>query len=968
MRPLPLYLLLQQRRARQLSLRRRPMRRLKQAGLLFSMLAVLALASGVIFLTWAYAGLTSDLPAITRLPTLLNPDDGLLLQPTRLYDRTGQVLLYTLNDPGGERGYLVFDPQKPNHFSPYLIQATIGSEEPGFWQSSGVAWQFLTDPEPHTIAEQVVRRLLLAAEPAGIRQALRMRLLAAQITSRYGRAQVIEWDLNSAYYGGLSYGAESAAHRYLGKSAADLNLAEAAVLAAARLAPALNPLDAPQAAIDLQKITLEKLLGLGLVDAAQANQARQAVVTFRPAEPGQAPFAPAYVNLALDQLARRLGRERLELGGIRVTTSLDTALQTQLVCTLQLQLARVEGREAGQVDPKCLAGSLLPALPGGFHPAGAGLQGSAAVLDPASGEVLAFAGDSTSRREGTSAGGHAPGTLLTPFVALSAFARGFGPASLVWDIPGLLSTEMDQSTHPDHQYSGPLRLRQALANDTLAPLQELLEQIGAANVWRLSEPLGLVGLAQSSTSDRLLLQGGSVRLLDLAQAYGTLASLGSRAGQRAGSAARLESVTLLSITDDQGRELLNPAAHESQAVLSAPLAYLVHQVLSDEPARWPSLGYPNLLEIGRPAGAKMGRTVDGSQVWTVGYTPQRLVITWLGLPANPTQAGSSTTPGQPSTSGLTLDPRAAAGIWHALIQFVSRGQGVENWKAPAGVSEISVCSPSGLLPTQACPNVVSELFLDGNEPTGPDTLYRTFQINRETNRLATIFTPSDLVEERTFLVLPEEAKTWGQLAGLPVPPQDYDRIQPPTPLADAHFSDPAQFTVVHGKVILRGTAAGSQFSYYSIQVGEGLNPSVWLPVGPQSNQPVTEGTLGTWDTGGQNGLYAIRLQVVRASQRLETAILQVTVDNQPPRLRITAPLSGQAISFDAGSIKLQVEASDSVGLQRVDFYIDDLPAGSRSAVPYSQTWAPLRGSHTLKVVAVDLAGNTSEASTSFEIK
>ena len=956
MRPLPLYLLLQQRQSRQASYRRRPMQRFKQTGLILGILTTLALSIGLILAAWAYAGVTADLPPVTRLLTLLNPDDGLLLQPTRLYDRTGQTLLLSLHEPGAERGYLVFDPQKPNHFSPYLIQATIGSEEPGFWLSPGFSWQHLTEPEPLTIAEQLVDQLLLTGELRSSQRALRMRLLAAQVTSRFGRAQVLEWYLNSAYYGRLSYGAESGARLYLGKSAADLSLAEAVLLAAARQAPALNPIDAPQAALDLQITILQKIQDFGWVDQEQANQARRTPPVLRSPQPAQPQLAPAYTALVLDQLARRFSRERLELGGLHVITSLDLDLQTQLVCTLQLQLARLEGREPALTDQDCPTRRLLPALPTGFHPLlSAGLQGSAALIEPANGQVLAFAGDSTSLREGASAAGHAPGTLLTPFLAVSAFARGFGPASLVWDIPGQLAPDQDRLTHPNGKYAGPLRLRQALANDTLAPLEQLLEQIGPANVWRLSEPVGLTGLAESAAPERMLDQGGAVRLLDLAQAYATLANLGSRVGQRPTSGARLEPVTILSIVDDQGRRVLEPGPAESQLVLSAPLAYLVHQVISDEPARWLSLGYPNLLEIGRPTGAKLGQTAGGSQVWAVGYTPQRLAITWLGLPAN---AGAET----------RLDPRAAAGLWHAIIQSATRDLPVANWTAPTGVSEMEVCSPSGLLPTQACPTVVSELFLDGNEPTGPDTLYQTFQINRESGRLATIFTPANLMEERTYLVLPEEAQKWGQLAGLPVPPQDYDRIQPPLTLPDVQFSDPAQFTVVRGKVILRGTAAGNAFTYYSLQTGEGLNPPVWLPVGAPSDKAVEDGVLGVWDTGQLNGLYAIRLQVVRGDQRLETAILQVTVDNQAPLARIVAPLAGQSMPFESGSVKFQVDASDSVGLQRVDFIVDGILTGSRAAAPDSLAWPPLRGQHLLKVVATDLAGNSSEAQAEFEVK
>jgi len=989
MRSLPLTQLLQRRKRRPLARRRRVDQRLAGLAWIFGSVAALSLAVGVLGLAWFYSNLTVNLPPVSALPGLLNPDDGLLLQPTRLYDRTGQNLLRTLSDPGIERKYLVFDPQKPDHLSPFLVQTTITADEPGFWQSSGIAWQHLTENEPFTIAEQVVERLLLPDETPGLSHALRMRLLAGQVIQRYGRAQVLEWQLNSAYYGRLAYGVESAAQLYLGKSAADLNLGEAALLAAVRQAPALNPLDAPAAALESQRALLNRLQTQGLIDAELYEAAAGTPLALRPAAVEPAPgasrpeegSAPAFTNLVLEQLARRFGRSRVEQGGLLVITSLDLELQLQTTCTLQAQLQRAAGRAPAAAD--CPFASLLPALPVNFRPAAAQLpgsashpvegsashpvEGSAVMLDLTNGQVLALAGDSPT----SVSVGHDPGTLLTPILAVSAFARGFGPASLVWDIPGQLSPAQDQAAHPNGRYAGPLRLRQALAGDSLAPLQQLLGQIGAANAWQIAEPLGLSGLSQSSEPDQLLFSGGAVRLLDVARAYETFATLGFQLGQRAAPGDRLEAVTLLAVTDQQGRQLFSSTAPERQPVLTPPLAYLVHQVLSDEAARWPSLGYPNLLEIGRPSGAKMGRTADGRQTWTAGYTPQRLVVTWLGVP-------------EEVNIDVPLDPRLAAGLWNALIQNAVRDQPstgrdtpsvrrsgealpVANWSMPAGVTKMEVCSPSGLLPTQACPTVVSEYFLNGNEPTGPDSLYRTFQINRETGLLATVFTPPEQVEEHTYLVLPPEAQSWGKLANLPVPPQSYDRIQPPALLANAQILAPAPFAVVRGQVAIRGSAAGSDFGYYQLQAGEGLNPPSWLPVGGQGTLAVQNGLLGTWDTSGQNGLFALRLQVVRQNQRLDTAILQVTVDNTPPRVRILNLIPDQHRTFEARPLTFQVEASDTVGLERIEFYVDDLLEGSRPAPPYNQTWMPLRGSHTLKVLAYDLAGNRAETSVSFWI-
>jgi membrane peptidoglycan carboxypeptidase len=804
-----------------------------------------------------------------------------------------------------------------------------------------------------TIAEKVVDQLLLPNEPPSLQHALRMRLLAAQLVTRYGRTQVLEWHINSAYYGRLAYGAESGAQLYFGKSAAELDLPQAALLAAIQQAPALNPLDAPQAAAERLRAALELLLNNGTIDQEQAESAMHARLQNPPVVPSANSIAPAFTSQVLDLLGRKYGRGRVEMGGLRVTTSLDMNLQTQLTCTLAAQLLRAENRPI-TANSECQASRLLPALPANFHPASNDLQGSAILLDPATGQVLALAGDSTSTQEGSSSLGHEPGTLLTPFLAVSAFSRGFGPASLVWDIPGQLTASLEQTLHPDHKYTGPLRLRQALANDTLSPLQQLLNQIGSANTWQLAVTMGVPGLGQSQTPEQLLFGGGAVHLVDMAQAYATIDNLGVQYGQRAASGSRLEAVKVLQVVDDQGRQLWMPGGSESQPVLTSALAYLVQNVLSDEPARWPSLGYPNLLEIGRPAGAKMGRTQDSTQIWTAGYTPQRLVITWMGLPAG-------------SAANQPLDPRLAAGLWNALIQYAVRDLPAANWAQPVGVSKEEVCSPSGLLPTRACPNVVSELFLTGNEPTGPDSLYRTFQVNRETGLLATVFTPPDLVDDRTFLVLPEEAQSWGQVAGLPVPPQTYDHIQPPEASANVQINDPAQFAVVKGNVAIWGSAAGSGFSYYQLQSGEGLNPPAWLPVGTQSKQPVKEGLLGNWDTSGLNGLYALRLQVVRQDQHLETAILQVTVDNTAPRVRLLNLIDGQQLAYETHALNFLAEASDAVGLDRVEFTLDGRLEATRTTTPYNLSWFPLRGPHTLRVIAYDLAGNSAETLLKFTV-
>jgi len=299
-----------------------------------------------------------------------------------------------------------------------------------------------------------------------------------------------------------------------------------------------------------------------------------------------------------------------------------------------------------------------------------------------------------------------------------------------------------------------------------------------------------------------------------------------------------------------------------------------------------------------------------------------------------------------------------SGMWHALMQYAHRGLPVVDWSEPSGISHVDVCDPSGLLPTAACPDIVSEVFLTGSEPNGPDTLYRVFQINRETGLLATVFTPATLVEEKTFLVVPPQARAWAESADLPVPPNEYDAIQPPAPSPDAHITSPVLLDFVHGEVVITGTAAGDGMRFYQMQVGQGVNPQTWLQVGNDGSAPVQEGELARWDTQGLEGLYSIRLLVVRSNQASETAAIQVTVDNTSPLVRVPYPINGQEFNYTTDrQVTFQAEVNDALGVSRVVWMVDGKQVGETLQPPYAFTWAAVRGTHNLQVKAYDLAGN-----------
>ncbi len=373
-----------------------------------------------------------------------------------------------------------------------------------------------------------------------------------------------------------------------------------------------------------------------------------------------------------------------------------------------------------------------------------------------------------------------------------------------------------------------------------------------------------------------------VKLTEVMRAYSILAAGGDRHGVVTETGEFPTLNVIQKVWDENGNLLLDLTNPDLVSIISAPLAYLVNQPLSDDIARQPSLGYPNVLQLGTSTASKIGVDPAKQDTWTVGYTSERVVGVWLG-------ARNS------KSTGRTMDFRWTAGIWRAAMDRTMQDLVNTPFLPPAGVTTLKVCSPSGYLPTDNCPGVSEEIFAIGSEPNTSDPYYQKLTINRETGRLATVFTPPELAEEKVFLDVPAEFIPWAKSAGLEVPPKDYDVIQSRADDPAVHFSSPVMYAYVNGKIALRGTASSQDFSVYRIQIGEGLNPRSWQQVGQDGRSPVIEGPLGELDTTGLNGLYVLRLQVIDTQNRIKSAYLQVTVDNEPPIARILYPTDGQVI-------------------------------------------------------------------------
>ncbi|KAA3644640.1 MAG: hypothetical protein DWQ07_14590 [Chloroflexi bacterium] len=950
------------RRKRRLARRHSASNRSASVGLAFITILSVLLAASAIGIAAGYANISQGLPSLDSLPLLFDPQEGHLLQPTRLYDRSGESVIFTLEPENAQgRNYLSLDQTTANYLPPNIVNATLAVADPGFWDHDGYTLGNLSDPANRTLAQHIATDFLLWDEEASTRKALRERLLAAQITAQFGRAKVLEWYLNSADYGNLAIGIDTAARLYFGKTAQDLTLAEAALLAAVSQAPDINPFSAPQLAVERQGQVLQAMLAQGMISTDEALNANANPLELQAPPPPPENLAPAFAELVLAQLANEFNAARIQRGGFEVITTLDIDLQSQSACATVSQLERLG--QTLESPGECEAGRLLPTLSRANTEAGENLVANAVILNPNTGEILALVGDPRGGTLPQQNVGRAPGSLLSPFVYMTAFTRGSSPGSLVWDIPSSVPLFLPETlTNSDGIFHGPVSIRTALANDYLVSALGTLAQVGPENAWRITRQSGLsaVGTPFGEDAYNLLLDEGDVSLLQASHAYSTFANQGILAGQfDPQDNDSMQPVAVLQLRDYGQRVWLDWSESEARAVTSNQLAYLMTDILSDELARQESLGRPNPLEIGRPAAAKLGQTTTGDDVWAIGYSPDLLVGVWLGY----SQSNATENPGE-------LSPLTAAGLWHALMQYSHRDIPVQQWSIPAGVNTIDVCYPSGQLPTTDCPEIVSEIFISSNEPVQLDPLYRSFQINRQTGRLATVFTPPEFVEDQVYLVVPPEASEWARSAGLPIPPEDYDPV-----FAGADSSPevsllaPQVFDYVSGQVAILGSAGGENFNFYRVQVGEGLNPRQWLQVGEDTRLPVSNGELVVWDTTGFDGLYALRLVVVRQDQSIETAITQITVDNQPPEVEILGISNGDILTpGENGIVTFQAQAIDNLALASVAFYVDDELVSSLSNSPYAVAWEAEPGEHTLSVRALDQAGNQTETILTFVVE
>jgi penicillin-binding protein 1C len=560
-----------------------------------------------------------------------------------------------------------------DEISPHLIDATLSAEDHRFYQHPGIDWLasaraaggvFSGEKSgASTITQQLVK--LVRPGPRTLQRKIAEIWLAHRVELQWSKHRILEEYLNRLDYGNLQHGIAAASWFYFSKPSADLSTAEAAFLAALPRAPGrLDPHKNMSAARERQQWVLGRMKANGLLDDASHERALAEPLRISP--PRHAWQAPHFVDLLLKR------RDLLPPSGGPVRTTLDLSLNRFVENCLNDQLRLIANHHATSAAAVVIhnpTGEVLcmAAASGGEFQAGTGDMNGAWII-------------------------RSPGSAVKPFTYLLALERGANPCSVVADIP----TDFSTSTglyHPNnynHRYHGPVMLRHALANSLNVAAIKTLELAGGPETLhrRLCE-LGLTTLDHTPEyyGPGLTIGNGEVRLLELTNAYATLARLGAHKPWR-----------LLKHADggQAGSRVCDPRA-----------CWLIADMLSDNHARSASFGLKSYLAFDFPVACKTGTSSAYRDNWVVGYTPEFSVGVWVGnMDGSPMH----------DITGVT----GAGPILHSIFNHLHETRGTSWFERPEGITTQRIHPLTGRLAGNDQPGAIDEKCLWPPEHARPN--------------------------------------------------------------------------------------------------------------------------------------------------------------------------------------------------------------------------------------------------------
>ena len=831
-------------------------------------LVIVGLCLGSYFV-YQYYSIASTLPDVGDLR-----DRASQFETTRILDRNGQVLYEILDPSAGRRNYIPL-----SEISPNLVAATIATEDKEFYTNPGfdpiaiirALWQnYVTGGQgggASTITQQLARALILSPEERTQRTVTRKAreiILAAEITRRFTKDEIIELYLNEIYYGNLAYGVEAAAETYFGKSAKDLTLAEASFLAGLPQSPAVYDIYTnPEATLIRQQQVLVLMFEQSTdqecikvsnsetpicVDPIAATQAADAMKTYQFRVPSFDAKYPHWVNFVRSQLEEQYDAQTIYRSGFVVYTTLDATMQDKAQ-------EFVSGQISNLVDNNTHNGALV-------------------AIRPSTGEILAMVGSPDFNNVAISgqinmavSPTRQPGSSIKPFTYVAAFEKGWTPSTLIWDVPTQFPDGANPPYEPrnyDGKFHGAMTVRIALSNSFNIPAVKALEFVGIYDdpntpqkdgLIGMAERLGITSLTRNDYGLSLTLGGGDVSLIDMTSAYSVFANSGKR----------MPPVAILKITDYAGNLIYEYKPVEGEQVIRSEHAYLISSILSDNESRSLMFGPNSQLNLSFPVAAKTGTTNDIRDNWTIGYTPDLVTGVWIG--------NADYTPMINST-GLS----GAAPIWHNFMEFAVPylTNGAPNWfTRPSGIMDRIVCKLSGTEPGNMCGAQYTEVFASDQPPLQPgQDLVRRIRIDLWTGLQSSDACNGPKDEAVVMNVTDKWARDWlatnpgrDWLENHDLPrnpmyaPERECSANDPQPIIEIDLSDGE--TVTSPILNVKGSAAANGgFQSWTLDYGQGAEPGSWSVL-TASNTPIKDGSLYLWDMSTlPNGIYTLRLTLI----------------------------------------------------------------------------------------------------------
>jgi penicillin-binding protein 1A len=615
----------------------------------------------------------------------------------------------TLLDVHGKPAFTIFREQRLEvpltEMSPHLLRAIVAIEDQRFYEHGGVdivrvagaAMSNLRQGQRaqggSTITQQLARQSFLTTEKT-YRRKLTEVVVAARLEQQLDKKDILELYLNKVYFGDGLHGVEAASRGYFGKHAADLDVAEAALLAGLVKSPSsYAPTVNLERAVSRRNTVLQAMRDTGAIDAATYASAVEADVTLKDSLRGDDAFGQYFKEEVRKQLVQQFGWERVYQGGLKVHTTIDLDMQKAAEAEVARALKDIEARQgrgkAGEAAQPPLQAALV-------------------ALDPATGQVRAMVGGRSFTESNFNRATQArrqPGSAFKPFVYAAALERGFSPATLITNLDAPIQTmQGDWVPEDEHLDGDSITMRAALRTSSNRAAVQMLDQVGIPETVRYAQRMG-VGSVPSVPS--LALGSGEVTLMSMTAAFATFANRGM-----------VPTPILILRVETADGEVLFSGTEPQQRGVSEATAYLMTTMMADV-INAGTAGSARRVGFTLPAAGKTGTTNDYHDAWFVGFTPKLVAGVWVGYD-------------QPKTiirNGYASE--LAVPLWGRFMKTATAGDEPEWFRAPANVTSATICRLSGKLATDNCRDAetvsadgqitrqsmaYTEYFVRGSEP------------------------------------------------------------------------------------------------------------------------------------------------------------------------------------------------------------------------------------------------------------